>query len=136
MHSKDFRRLWSVVLAALSVSGVSLQAQHMNAVDAPCRTAGPDAEKTRCFIAEAQAAESEMNAVYIKVREALAPSDQSKLQIAQRLWVQFRDANCAAERGLYEGGSAAPMAGAACVAADTRQRMTELNTMYGWLSRK
>jgi uncharacterized protein YecT (DUF1311 family) len=92
----------------------------------------PNAEQTRCFIKEAQDADRELNVSYNKILNALAPADRDKLQIAQRLWVRFRDANCAAERELYDGGSAAPMVHAACLAADTRQRTAELNLMYGW----
>jgi uncharacterized protein YecT (DUF1311 family) len=55
------------------------------------------------------------------------------LQVTQRLWVQFRDANCSAEYSLYGGGSAGPTARAACIEAVTRQRTAELKTMYGWV---
>lgn len=124
-------RVTFVVLTILLTSAGKGVAQHMNAKDAPCQT-GPNSEQTQCFITEAQAAGRELNLVYNKIRKILSPVDQSKLQTAQRLWVQFRDANCAAERELYGGGSAAPMAYAACLAADTRQRTAELNVMYGW----
>lgn len=87
--------------------------------DGPCQAAGPAAEKTACFISEAQAADREVNAFYAQVRRSLSPEQQRGLQVAQRLWVQFRDASCGAERSLHEGGSAAPMVYAACVAADT-----------------
>ncbi len=111
-------RVTFVVLTILLTSAGKGVAQHMNAKDAPCQT-GPNSEQTQCFITEAQAADRELNLVYNKIRKILSPVDQSKLQTAQRLWVQFRDANCAAERELYGGGSAAPMAHAACLAADT-----------------
>jgi uncharacterized protein YecT (DUF1311 family) len=123
-----------VIIAALAIFLTSAgegTAQHMNAKDGPCHT-GPNAEQTRCYFDEAQAADRELNLVYNKIRKILSPADQSMLQTAQRLWVQFRDANCAAEKELYDGGSAAPMVYAACLGADTRQRTTELNVMYGW----
>jgi uncharacterized protein YecT (DUF1311 family) len=100
---------------------------------------GPQAQaskKHKCFVSEAKAADRELNAFYAQIRKVLAPVDQNKLQSAQRLWVQFRDANCAAERDLYEGGSAASMVYAACFAADARQRTAELHTMYDWLLKK
>ena len=62
----------------------------------------------------------------------LGPDEQKDLQSAQRLWLKFRDANCAAERHLYEGGSAAQMVYAACMEADTRGRTAEIEKMYGW----
>lgn len=70
-----------------------------------------------------------MNSVYNKVLKVLSTSDHDKLQVAQRLWIRFRDANCTAERELYGEGSAAPMVYAACLAADTRQRTAELKEM-------
>jgi Lysozyme inhibitor LprI len=69
---------------------------------------------------------------YDRVRKVLSAEEQKELQAAQQLWLQFRDANCAAERHLYERGTAAPMVYAACMEADTRQRTAELNRMYGW----
>jgi uncharacterized protein YecT (DUF1311 family) len=124
-----------VALAVFLASAGAGSAQHMNAKDAPCQT-GPNAEQARCFFKEAQAADRQLNLVYNKIRTALSPTDQRKLQTAQRLWVQFRDGNCAAERELYDGGSAAPMVYQACLGADTRQRAAELNVMYGWLLEK
>jgi len=106
----------------------------MNAKDAPCQI-GFNAEQTRCFIKEAEDADQELNVVYSNVLKVLPPSDRGNLQLAQRLWIRFRYANCMAERGLCEGGSAALMVHAACLAADTRQR-TELNLMYGWRVQK
>jgi uncharacterized protein YecT (DUF1311 family) len=55
-----------------------------------------------------------------------------KLKVAQRLWIQFRDANCSAEHELYLGGSAASMVEYACLEAVTRHRTEELNVMYVW----
>jgi uncharacterized protein YecT (DUF1311 family) len=136
MHAKDLTRFGFLCPITSLASGGNALAQHMNATDAPCQTAGSGAEETQCFISEARVADSELNTVYTQVKKILTPSDQNKLQVAQRLWVKFRDANCTAERGLYDGGSAAPMVYAACVAADTRQRTAELNTMYGWRLQK
>ena len=131
MTAKAIKRVTFVVVTIFLTSAGEGSAQHMNAKDAPCQS-GPNAEQTRCFFEEAQAADRELNLVYNKIRAILAPSDQGKLQTAQRLWVQFRDANCAAERELYDGGSAAPMVYQACLGADARQRTAELNVMYGW----
>jgi uncharacterized protein YecT (DUF1311 family) len=124
-------RLSLFFLTALLTSGRSALAQHMNAIGVLCQT-GPESERTRCFISEARVADGELNAFYGRLRKVLTPADLSKLRTAQRLWIQYRDANCAAEREPYDGGSAAPMVYAACVVADTRQRSAELNTMYGW----
>jgi uncharacterized protein YecT (DUF1311 family) len=124
------RGIFFFLLILLSSDGNG-EAQHMNARDASCQT-GPEAEQTQCFVADAQVADRELNLLYHKIRKVLSPTEQNKLQKAQHLWVEFRDANGDAERELYEGGSAAPRVHAACLAADTRQRVTELNLMYEW----
>jgi uncharacterized protein YecT (DUF1311 family) len=122
-----------LILPAIFVAVlVSCWAQHMNSSDAPCRAAGSNAAITQCFYGAYGKADRELNRVYDGIRKVLAPEEFEKLQAAQRLWIQFRDLNCTAEKGLYDGGSASSMAYAACMEADTRQRAAELKTMYGW----
>jgi len=121
-------RFLSVALTLIISS--TMHAQHMNAADAPCKTAGPGAETTTCFLAAAKSADAEMNRVYRELIDNLNQDDRSKLRTAQRLWIQFRDANCKAERGLYSGGSAYSMAYAACMESETRYRTNDLRQMY------
>ena len=121
-----------VILAGCLFLSSNSLAQHMNAANAPCRDAGSNAEVTQCFIAASQVADKQMNETYARVRQVLSEDERRQLQEAQRLWLKFRDANCTAERSLYDGGTAAPMVYASCMEADTRQRTSELNTMYGW----
>jgi uncharacterized protein YecT (DUF1311 family) len=104
----------------------------MNAPDAPCQPSASNAEMTSCFIQASKAADERLNKTYSQIREVLSSDEQRDLQSAQRLWLKFRDTNCSAERNLYGGGSAAPTVHAACIEADTRQRTTDLNVMYGW----
>jgi uncharacterized protein YecT (DUF1311 family) len=131
MPAKPLRPRAVFVLIVLLSSVGRGSAQHM-AEDSLCRTAGPGVDVTRCFIEEGQRTDRELNLLYNQIREILSPADRAQLQAVERLWIQFRDANCGAERDLYGGGSAAPMVYAACVAADTRQRTAELKVMYGW----
>ena len=115
----------------LIISGYTA-AQHMNATDAPCQSAVPNAQQTECFIAASKAADERLSQTYSRIRQVLSPAEQKDLQQAQRLWLKFRYANCSAERNLYGSGTAAPMVYAACLEADTQQRTVELKTMYGW----
>jgi uncharacterized protein YecT (DUF1311 family) len=108
------------------------QAQHMNVPGVPCNKPSSGAEETNCFVQAYKDSDQELNRTYSQIRRVVGGDELTKLQAAQRLWVKFRDANCAAERELYSGGSAASMVYAACMAADTRQRTAELMTMYGW----
>jgi uncharacterized protein YecT (DUF1311 family) len=104
----------------------------MNALGAPCRGPASTLEATNCFTAAAKSADQQLNRTYEQIRNTLVDGDKKKLQEAQRIWLQFRDANCTAERELYSGGSAASMVYAACIEADTRHRTSELKTMYEW----
>jgi len=122
----------SVGLLVLGLCCISSSAQHMNAADAPCKNAGSNAEITQCFVDTNRAADKRLNEFYGQIKKAIDGEEWAKLQAAQRLWIQFRDANCLAEQKLYEGGSAASMVYYACLEADTRQRTKELKTMYGW----
>lgn len=108
-----------MVIAASVIVAPIAAGQEMNEPGVGCHDVGPDAD-------------AESNATYSSIRKILSPAEQEKLRTAQRLWLQFRDANCAAERDLYVGGSAAPAVYAACLAADTRQRTAELKKIYGW----
>lgn len=118
---------------AVALSGLNeCQGQHMNAPDASCRNAGPNSAITQCFLNESNKANDHLNQVYGKTLKALDSDEAQQLKVAQRLWLRFRDANCNAERKLYTGGSAAPTVHAACIAADTEERIRELHTMYAW----
>ncbi len=98
----------------------------MNAKGAPCNKPSSGAQESACWSREWKSADAELNSYYKLVEAKIEAEDFAKLKVAQKLWVQFRDANCAAEQSLYEGGSAFGMVGSACLAAMTRQRMAEL----------
>ena len=72
-----------------------------------------------------QKADKELNSVYQKILKEYAAKPQfiKKLKVAQRLWVQLRDADLAAkypERGSY--GSVAPMCESIYLESLTRER--------------
>jgi len=104
----------------------------MNAKDGPCQAPATGAKETACFDAASKKSDAELNRIYLQIETIVAGDELVKLKAAQRLWIQFRDANCDAEHELYSGGSAAPMVRLACVEAMTRHRTEELKVMYGW----
>jgi len=107
-------------------------AQHMNAKDAPCEGPSAAVDEAECFGIALKKADTELNAYYRRIDAVETGRDRTNLKIAQKLWIQFRDANCKAEYELYEGGSAGPVVEAACREAMTRHRKQELEEMYGW----
>jgi uncharacterized protein YecT (DUF1311 family) len=126
----EMSRLKIVLLAAALTAKVPVRAQHMNEKDSPCSTAVTTVELRSCFAKARDVADSGLDAVYKEIRARLDGEDATRLNLAQRLWVQYRDANCTAERELYAGGTAAPVVYLACLEAMTRTRTKELLATY------
>lgn len=125
----------SLVFALLMLAAMSLPsvAQHMNSSEAPCRDAGGSTIiMANCFSQALEIANANLQRTYSKLKEKLPIDDFNRLQAAQRLWLKYRDANCAAEYALYGGGTGGPVARLACLEEDTRIRTKELHTIYGW----
>jgi uncharacterized protein YecT (DUF1311 family) len=112
--------------------GSSGLAQHMNAKDGPCQSPSSGAQETDCFASVFKKSDTELNQLYRRVQGVVDGDKLTKLNTAQQIWIQFRDANCEAEHELYSGGSAASMVKLACLEAVTRHRTEELKVMYGW----
>jgi uncharacterized protein YecT (DUF1311 family) len=123
-------RLTLILLAAVLTAKVPVRAQHMNEKDSPCSTAVMTVELRSCFAKARDVADSGLNAAYKEIRAKLDGEDATRLNLAQRLWIQYRDANCTAERELYAGGTAAPVVYLACLEAMTRARKKELLATY------
>jgi uncharacterized protein YecT (DUF1311 family) len=130
MHAK--LTMLSLVFGALIVASPICPAQHMNAKDASCQGPASTVDEAACFGAALSRADAELNRFYRRVQTVVEGRHLSNLKNAQRLWIQFRNANCSAEYDLYEGGTAGPTVKSACLEAMTRRRTEELNTMYGW----
>jgi uncharacterized protein YecT (DUF1311 family) len=94
---------------------------------APCDNAQSQGELNRCEALNFRAADAKLNAAYKKVVAGLDGSLKQKLVKAQRLWIQFRDANCDYERGGVDGGSATLMIYYGCLAQTTAARTKTLD---------
>ena len=129
------RALWlclSVSLAAASLTPSAALAQHMNQSDAPCQNVGPDALTTQCFYEAFQAADRRLTAKIEEIDHVLDQQGRADLQAAQSAWLTYRDATCSAEYHLFGGGSGGPMARSACLEAQTRDRLADLQKTYDW----
>ena|ERR1022692_2438207 len=104
--------------------------QHMNEKDSPCANVIVTAELTKCLSDARDTADAKLNSVYKEIRSRLEGSDAESLTKTQRLWIQYRDANCSAERDLYEGGTAKYAVYFACLKSLTRGRTRELQVTY------
>ena len=124
-----FRRLLTLMLA-VSAAHIPGRAQHMNEKDSPCANVLVTADLSRCLLNARDSADAKLDHVYNKIRDKLETADAQCLVAAERLWIQYREANCSAERELYAGGTASPPAQLACLEAMTRARTKELEIMY------
>jgi uncharacterized protein YecT (DUF1311 family) len=126
-------RYWLLLLATFICSGTIARAQHMNSAGAPCRNILLTIAMENCFDKAHKAADGGLNQVYSQISKVLQPDDFERLKVAQRLWIQFRDATCTAESNLYKGGTASAPAYSACLEELTRERTADLKTIYGWV---
>ena len=126
-------RFWLLLLAVFIGRGSIARAQHMNSADAPCRNVAVTVAMENCFDKAYKAADSALNQKYGQISQVLQPDDLRRLKVAQRLWIQLRDATCTAESDLYNGGTASAPAYSACLEELTRQRAADLETIYGWV---
>jgi uncharacterized protein YecT (DUF1311 family) len=123
-------RLPLILIAAVFMATLPASAQHMNEKDSPCADVVVTVDLANCLVKARDAADAQLNGVYRRVRGKLDTADGQRLVATQRVWIQYRDANCAAERDLYAGGTAASPAYLACLEAMTRARTNELTVTY------
>ena len=108
--------------AAAQTGTVPLSATFQTCLD---KSGGVTAEMHACISAEHERQDQLLNRNYKALMADLTPERKKQLQTAQRLWLQYRDANCQ----FYadpDGGTAAGVAAADCVLQMTAGRAREL----------
>jgi uncharacterized protein YecT (DUF1311 family) len=125
-------RLMVLAAICLGFSVGSTNAQHMNAIGARCREFPGTSDAVECLKQSLGIADGELNITYSQILGILFTNERNQLRGAQRLWLSYRDTTCAAERSLYLGGTGQGPAYLACMEAETRQRVGDLNAIYGW----
>jgi len=85
-----------------------------------------------CIVAETHRQDVRLNKVYKAFMEELSVERKKQLQIAQRAWITYRDANC----NFYfdpDGGTIARVNSNSCFMSETAARAKELETLQaGW----
>ena len=120
------KRLVPAVLLALPVLHQPAAAQRRTpALD--CRN-GTQIELNECADADFRTADAKLNAAYRAITRRLTddPARRSLVE-AQRAWIRFRDAECAFDTNIYEGGSIRPLMFSVCLKRVTEQRTADLN---------
>ncbi|WBO21160.1 lysozyme inhibitor LprI family protein [Sphingomonas abietis] len=109
-----------MILAAALLAAVPVQAAPVD-----CARAVVQQDMNACEAARARRADAALNAAW-KRRIAASPALKPDLLTAQRIWLRFRDAECAARGKAYQGGTMQPMVVAGCYADLTEQRAKDL----------
>lgn len=78
-----------------------------------------------CTGSETEQQDARLNQNYKAAMRALTPAQQTQLRDAQRLWIKFRDADCAL-LGSLTGGSIDRINSASCFMDMTKQRADDL----------
>ena len=98
----------------------------------PCLDAanGVTTDMVNCIGAEIEVQDKRLNAAYKAALAKQTAARRKELQTVQRLWVQFRDANCNFAFDP-DGGTMAHIESTDCVLAMTEARADELEAIAG-----
>ena len=121
--------------------------KELDAVKSPCDDAGNQQEAENCAKTEFEKSETDMNQLYQKVlanfqdlEQKARPQDKvladkykkngENLQAAQKAWLAFRDANCAAEKEADTNDNNNAMTAVSCQQRLTEDRTEDLKIIY------
>jgi uncharacterized protein YecT (DUF1311 family) len=105
-------------------------AQSKDSADTVCNAANTQIEINQCYGDAYQKADKDLNRLYSRVTKKQNAAGLARLQLAQRAWLKYRDAHCAAAAAIYRGGSIQPSIRAGCLSRITRTRIDELQHVY------
>ena len=118
------RRIFFAVLVLAVTASLPADAEIFGPGFQPCgqRTSTP--EVVECVQAKTSVADQRLNAAYKALQAQIVANQRQPLLAAQRLWVQYRDANCA----FYgtQDGSIRQVQAAECLRSMTEDRAREL----------
>ena len=92
--------------------------------------ANTTADMVNCNTKETKVQDKRLNAAYKTALAAQEGARKQQLQDVQRLWIKYRDANCAFA-GSATGGSIDQVNGSGCVLDMTQTRAQELENLVG-----
>jgi uncharacterized protein YecT (DUF1311 family) len=119
-------RIALTAAAALIGAAVSVSAEEQAELDKSCD--GSTYEIVECQKAKLAVLDKRLNVAYQQaLKDAQSPKQRDQLRAAQRLWVQYRDANCE----YYElgEGTIARIEGGVCMLDLTQTRALELESV-------
>ncbi|MEA1064787.1 lysozyme inhibitor LprI family protein [Apirhabdus apintestini] len=100
-----------------------------SAFAADCVDPQTQQEMNACAAQEYQKADGQLNATYQQMLTRASEKQRELLTVAQRAWLQVRDADCKFVSSGAEGGSAQSLAWNQCLADKTRDRNAFLTSL-------
>ncbi|AJE48109.1 lysozyme inhibitor LprI family protein [Celeribacter indicus] len=103
------------------------------AQEVDCASAMTQTDMNICAARAHAAADADLNETYRAAMDSLSagrPEVAGALRDAQRKWIPYRDAACAAEGAVYEGGSIRPLIVSSCLERLTRVRTADIRAAY------
>ena len=113
--------MYKTALLACVAIGIASTANATDCMDA----AETQAAMNVCAQQEYQVADAELNTLYHEIRQRVGDDSDKRqlLQDAKRVWITYRDAECAFAGSATAGGSAYAMAYDFCLADMTQTRI-------------
>jgi uncharacterized protein YecT (DUF1311 family) len=117
------RIFFAVAVLAVTVT-LPAEAEMFGPGFQPCGEKTSTLEVVECVRAKTSVADQRLNAAYKALQAQIDTAQRQTLLAAQRLWVQYRDANCA----FYgtQDGSIRQVQAAECLRSMTEDRAREL----------
>ena len=119
-----------LLFATIAGSAAGADGPGMSPAFAACMEAsgGVNAAMHDCIATELRAQDARLNRAYKALGDAVGADRRKTLVAAQRLWLQYRDANCRFY-GDPDGGTNAILSASDCVLRETALRARELEDL-------
>lgn len=119
-----------LLVACLSCSPLAYSSDLYTGRYSTCmnESGGVTVNMINCINEELGTQDARLNGAYEKLRGELSAERRKQLLKAQRLWIQYTDANC--QFYATAGGSLAMVAANECMLRETAERAQELENMY------
>ncbi len=111
------------VLVCVFASSLPAFSQPAKSSHNPCDKPATTAQQADCTQKQWQAADAALGNYFSLVTIELDGSEVSALKQAQDAWAHYRKLNCAAEKAIYEGGTAGSYNYNSCMATMAKQRL-------------
>src|SRR5690606_25275313 len=112
----NFTQRFSMKIAIMTLAAVLALPTIAHGKDS-CTDPQDQATLNQCASNDVQASDKRLNALYRQIRDRLKEDTDTRTRLvqAQREWIKFRDAECAFQTALADGGSIMPMLVAQCI---------------------